>query len=97
MVTPAGLRRQPDGRYTLGLRPHHISPVRNGHDGAAIEGSVQIAEISGSESVIHFTHGPLSWVSRSSGVHRIEVGGTTRFYVELDRCLYFAGDGTRIS
>jgi len=95
--TPAGLRRQPDGRYTLGLRPHHISPVRNGHDGAAIEGSVQIAEISGSESVIHFTHGPLSWVSQSSGVHRIEVGGMTRFYVELDRCLYFAGDGKRIS
>jgi glycerol transport system ATP-binding protein len=94
---PAQLSRQSDGPYTLGIRPHHISPVRNGHDGAAIEGRVQIAEISGSESVIHFTHGPLSWVSQSQGVHRIEVGGTTRFFVELDRCLYFADDGRRIS
>jgi glycerol transport system ATP-binding protein len=93
---PAALRPLPDGRYTIGIRPHHVRPVRNGHDAAEIEGRVQIAEISGSESVIHFTHGPLSWVSHSPGVHTIEVGGTTRFYLDVARCLYFGAGGRRI-
>jgi glycerol transport system ATP-binding protein len=93
---PAPLRTLPDGRYTVGIRPHHVSPVRNGHDAAIIEGRVQIAELSGSESVIHFTHGPLSWISHSPGVHAIRVGGTARFYADVERCLYFAGDGRRI-
>jgi len=93
---PAALRRLSDGPYVLGIRPHHVSPLRNGHQAAQIEGRVQIAELSGSESVIHFAHGKLSWVSHSPGVHPIEVGGTTRFYVETERCLYFTADGARI-
>jgi glycerol transport system ATP-binding protein len=94
--TPSGLRHLPDGAYTVGIRPHHITPVRNGHDTVAIEGRVQIAELSGSESVIHFTHGPLHWVSHSHGVHAIEAGGATRFYADVGRCFYFAPDGARI-
>lgn len=94
--TPPAMRELPDGRYTVGIRPHHVSPLRNGREATVIEGRVQIAELSGSESVIHFTHGPLSWVSHSSGVHAIEVDGTTRFYLDVERCLYFRPDGTRI-
>jgi glycerol transport system ATP-binding protein len=92
---PAGgdTRHLPDGRYTVAIRPHHISPVVNGQAALPIEGRVQIAEISGSESIIHFNHGALSWVSQSHGVHAAEVGRTLRFYVEVDRCMYFGPDG----
>jgi glycerol transport system ATP-binding protein len=81
------------GNYTVGIRPHHISPVANGKAAAQIEGRVQIAEISGSESVIHFEHGELSWVSQSHGVHAIQVGETARFYIDVERCMYFDDDG----
>ena len=63
------MQHLPNGRYTLGIRPHCISPVRNGGAAVEIEGQVQITELSGAESVIHFAHGPLSWISQSHGVH----------------------------
>jgi glycerol transport system ATP-binding protein len=83
----------PDGPYLVGVRPHHVGPVEGGGTAAEIRGKVQIAELSGSESVIHFEHGPLNWVSQSQGVHAIEVGERARFFIEVDRCLYFNGDG----
>jgi glycerol transport system ATP-binding protein len=82
-----------DGPYTVGIRPHHISPVANGHATLPVEGQVQIAELSGSESIIHFSHGQLSWVSQSHGVHATEVGKTVTFYMDVERCVYFGLDG----
>ncbi len=93
----------PDGSYTLAIRPHHIRPLLNGRpqfdgsDAVEIEGKVRITELSGSESVIHFAHGKLSWVSQSHGVHAIEVGETTRFCLDPDRCMYFAADGKLVA
>ena len=86
-----------DGQYTVGIRPHHISPIANGHAAAAIGGKVQIAELSGSESTIHFSHGPLNWVSQSHGIHAAEVGKTIMFYMDVDRCMYFDADGKLIA
>ena len=85
-----------DGTYTVGIRPHHISPIANGKAAAQIEGRVQIAEISGSESVIHFEHGELSWVSQSHGVHAIAVGETASFFIDVERCMFFDGAGRLI-
>jgi glycerol transport system ATP-binding protein len=62
-----------------------------------IEGRVQITEISGAESVIHFGHGPLSWISQSHGVHAIRVGETARFHMDADQCMYFGTDGKLIA
>ncbi|HKE16584.1 MAG TPA: ABC transporter ATP-binding protein [Kofleriaceae bacterium] len=95
---PAHGRKQPlpGGSYTVGIRPHHVSPIANGAGAAEIEGRVQITEISGSESVIHFEHGELSWVSQSHGVHALQVGEKARFYIDVARCMYFDGDGVLI-
>ena len=91
------LQQLPDGRYTIGIRAHHISPVPNGRDAIEIEGTVQIAELSGSDSTIHFRHGPLSWVSQSHGVHAIEINKTIRFFMEVRHCMYFGADGKLIA
>jgi glycerol transport system ATP-binding protein len=57
---------------------------------------VLIAEISGSESVIHFDLGGLTWVSLSHGVHGFKVGEMVRFELDVVRCLYFRPDGSRV-
>ena len=53
---PAGEKGQnlPDGLYTIGIRPHHITPAPPKKSSAAITGRVLVTELSGSESVIHF-------------------------------------------
>jgi glycerol transport system ATP-binding protein len=90
---PAGLA---DGAYTLGLRPHHVVPATNGRAAVQVDCKVLIAEISGSESVVHFELEGLTWVSLSHGVHGFRVGDRARFALEVERGLYFAPDGARV-
>jgi glycerol transport system ATP-binding protein len=91
------MRTRPDGRYTVAVRPHHLALKPNGRDAAAIGGKVLIAELSGSESVIHFAHGPLTFVSQSHGVRAIEVGANASFYLDVGACMYFDADGKLIA
>jgi glycerol transport system ATP-binding protein len=93
----AAVRQLPDGRYTVGIRPHHIGPATNGRGSTILEGKVLITELSGSESVIHFAHGPLTWVSQSHGVRAMEVGATTSFYMDAGECMYFDADGKLVA
>jgi glycerol transport system ATP-binding protein len=91
------MRARPDGTYTVAIRPHHIRPLAGGTAAAPLDGKVLIAELSGSESVIHFAHGPLTWVSQSHGVRPIEVGATARFDLDTGQCMYFDPDGRLVA
>jgi len=93
----AAMRHRPDGRYTVAIRPHHIGLKPNGGAAATLGGKVLIAELSGSESVIHFAHGALTLVSQSHGVRAIEVGATASFYLDVGECMYFDADGKLIA
>src|SRR5262245_13518237 len=86
-----------DGTYTVGLRPHHVLPAPGRGSGVQVDCRVLIAEISGSESVVHFDLGGLTWVSLSHGVHRFKVGETARFELDVASCLYFGPDGSRVA
>jgi glycerol transport system ATP-binding protein len=50
-----------------------------------IQGRVLVAELSGSESVIHFDMNGQTWVSQSHGIHPFQVGATADLYVDVDR------------
>lgn len=89
------LAAMPDGTYTVGLRPHHVQPVNgtSASDGVIVEGSVSIAELSGSESVVHFDMLGQTWVSQSHGVRAFKVGTVAPFRLDVARSLYFTADG----
>jgi glycerol transport system ATP-binding protein len=87
----------PDGPYTVGLRPHNVLRAVGKGGGVPVDCRVLIAEISGSESVVHFELGGMAWVSQSHGVHGFKVGETARFELDVSRCLYFAPDGARVA
>jgi glycerol transport system ATP-binding protein len=93
----AGMQAQPDGPYTVGLRPHHVLPASGFGGGVQVAGKVLIAEISGSESVVHFDLDGLTWVSLSHGVRSFSVGETARFELDVVHGLYFGADGARIA
>ncbi len=86
------LRPHGNGVYTMAIRPHFVSPVRRSPDDVEVTGEVQVAELSGSESIVHFRlHDGRSWVSQSHGVHPFNVGDQARMYFDPRRCLYFDG------
>lgn len=81
-----------DGAYTFAVRPHHVLPTEEGQQAIAIRGEVQVTELSGSESVVHFDLHGNSWVSQSHGIHPFEVGSTAELYVDVARGMYFDGN-----
>jgi glycerol transport system ATP-binding protein len=87
----------PDGAYTVGVRPHFVTP-RPANDAAVrLRGKVLVTELSGSESVAHFDMNGRTWVAQSHGVHPYEVGATHDFFVDVAGCLYFGADGDLVT
>lgn len=82
-----------DGAYTVGIRPHHVTPVPPKDASVPLTGTVLITELSGSESVAHFALGDQNWVSTATGVHPYQLGQEHEFHMIPDRCFYFAPDG----
>ena len=70
---------------------------RSENDGAFVEGRVLIAELSGSESVVHFDLNGHTWVSQSHGIHPFEVGSIARLHVDVDKSFFFDGDGRLVA
>ncbi len=83
---PKGLA---NGSYTVGIRPHHVSPVRRAKSDVVIDGTIKVAELSGSESIIHFNAFGDDWVSLSHGVHPFDSGAPASLYADMSRCFYF--------
>jgi glycerol transport system ATP-binding protein len=78
-----------DGNYKIGIRPHNITTYKEGKNTVEINGKVLISELSGSESLIHFTNGNLNWVSLSNGIQQKNIGENTKLFMNVDEFLYF--------
>ncbi len=86
---PEKLAEMPDGEYKMALRPHHLLTEGSG---VKVGGIVQIAEISGSESIIRVKINGNIWVSQTDGIHSIVYGKKASFFFDSDNCLYFGGN-----
>jgi multiple sugar transport system ATP-binding protein len=53
-LTRPKLREYAGKRVVVGIRPEHLSPLEDDHDGAAIEARVDLVEALGSELLVHF-------------------------------------------
>jgi glycerol transport system ATP-binding protein len=79
----------PDGHYTLGIRPHDVTPDRSGPGTVALEGTVLVTELSGSESVVHFDIDGKTWISQSHGIHPFKIGAAARFHMDIGKSKLF--------
>ena len=87
----------PDGPYTVAVRPHHVTPLAATSNDVAMEGTVLVTELSGSESSAHFQMGDYGWVSLAHGVHPYEIGESHRFYMDTRQAYYFDPDGRHVA
>ncbi len=86
---PEELAALPDGEYKIGLRPHHLLLEEQG---VKVNGTVQIAEISGSESIIRVKVNGNVWVSQTPGIHSFVYGEKIRIYFNSNNLIYFGAD-----
>ena len=86
-----------DGSYIVAVRPHNVSLVKSGHHSIRVEGKVLVTELSGSETVVHFDVDGQTWISQSHGVHALQTGSASGFFIDVDQCLYFSVDDELIA
>ncbi|WP_416897248.1 MAG: ABC transporter ATP-binding protein [Minwuia sp.] len=86
-----------DGDYTVGVRPHRVTVHPEGGQPVAVRGHVKIAELSGSESTIHFDLAGADWVSLSHGIHDLPLGAEAEFHVDMSRAMYFGAEGRLVA
>ena len=86
-----------DGNYKVGIRPHNITTYKEGKNSIEIKGKILISELSGSESLIHFTNTDSKWVSLSNGTHQLNVGQEVKLYMNVDEFIYFDQNNNLVS
>jgi len=97
VAAPDHLFALPDGPYLFGVRPNHVLMRRRAPSDIEIRTRVELAEISGSETSIHFRHGGAAWVSRQDGVHPLGVDEAIRVFVQPRRVFAFDPSGELIA
>jgi len=81
------MRHLPDGEYTFGIRSNHFFLSRNDAADARLRAKVELAEINGSETFIHFKHGDTRLVVQEDGIHPHRIGSEIILYVS-PYCLF---------
>ena len=76
-----------DGDYIFGIRSNHFVLARTGASDAQIQARVELAEINGSETFIHFNHADTRLVAQEDGIHPYRIGSAITLYVNPG-CLF---------
>lgn len=71
-----------DGDYQLGFRAHHLALRAGTGSSLRFDGTVTVAEITGSESFVHVVCNGLRWVALAPGVHDLEPGASITVHVD---------------
>lgn len=92
----ADMRRIADGDYRFGVRPSHLSLVPSNDDDLELAVTVELAEISGSETFLHVRNEHFSLVLHLPGVHEYDVDAPIRVYIPTHKLFVFDGQGALI-
>jgi glycerol transport system ATP-binding protein len=85
------------GSYRFGIRANHLFVVREMPDLVFFDATVELAEISGSETFIHAARGGFSWVVQEEGVHSFSLGQTVRVFLNPSDVFVFDEAGRLVA
>ena len=85
------------GNYRFGMRASHLQLKRNKATDIEFVTSVDLAEISGSETFVHVVHGSDSWTVQQQGIHKYRIDEQVQVYVDPDRLYVFDLDGQLVA
>lgn len=91
---PGHMRGLPDGMYTLGFRAEHVHLQSGCSTAVPQDVSVSVAELSGSETIVHFEFAGQPCVAIVAGSHSFDATQPTTVYFDLAQMFAFNGDGT---
>jgi glycerol transport system ATP-binding protein len=86
----------PQGSYSFGIRPSHISLVPKHNADIELGVKVDVAEISASETFLHVANKDLQIVLQLSGVHDYRTNTSVNIYIPPEKLFIFDEDGSII-
>lgn len=89
----AALRPGSDGKIALGLRAHSLRLTPHGADDFGIDATVDLSEISGSETYVHLHRDAIALVAQLTGVHTFEPDSACRVYCRPGDLFVFDAEG----
>ena len=84
----------PDGDYTAGIRPHHLSLVPTDTHTVELPCVIGTSEITGSETFIHVDVTGDSWVALTHGVHKLHPQDEISLYINPELVYLFDQRGS---
>ncbi len=92
-AAPGHMRALAPGRYRFGVRANHIFLEARPAAALAVPATVELSEISGSETFVHARHNGLTLVVQREGVHSYELGQPVTLYIDPNRLYAFDASG----
>ncbi|MDA1372417.1 MAG: ABC transporter ATP-binding protein [Proteobacteria bacterium] len=96
-VLPLSAASNPDGNYTLGIRPHHLTMRAQQSSDIELSGKVSVTELSGSESYVHFDFFDEDWVALLHGINDLAGQQPVNFFVQQQHALLFDAQNRFVS
>lgn len=90
------LKNLKPGSYDFGFRPSHIGLVPHSDDDLELSVTVDLAEISGSNTYLHVRSNDMPLVLHLSGVHAYEVDDDINIYFPTHKLFAFSPDGQMV-
>lgn len=81
------------GRYRFGIRPNHLYLARRSDRDVKLKSRVEISEINGSETFIHFSFTGCQMVLQEVGIDTRKPGSEIEAYVDPDNFFVYSPDG----
>ena len=90
----AGIADQP---CTIGFRAHHLGLAPRGADSVALDATVIVTELTGSESFVHVDFAGARWVMLAHGVHDFDPETPVRLHLDLAHLMVFDASGAALA
>ncbi|WP_157019007.1 ABC transporter ATP-binding protein [Mesorhizobium xinjiangense] len=97
LPAPDDLAGAPDGPYTIGFQPHHLSLERQAPDSAPVRARVTVTEITGSESFVHLDFAGARWVMLSLGILHLEPDDEVEAFIDTRHLMVFDAGGAAVT
>jgi len=81
------------GPYQFGIHANHLFLSAESDTDITIPARVEMTEINGSETFVHFSHNDLFWAVQERGIHRYDYGGQIDVHVNPGRFFIFDPSG----
>jgi glycerol transport system ATP-binding protein len=78
----------------VGIRSHHVRLTGDSSQSNLLNCTVELAELSGSETYVHMQHGTSTLVAQMPGVHACTIGSAVQAYVNPEHIFLFDTEGS---